>query len=81
LKEEIKDKLKINMTYSIKKHSANSFILAGASVELIKDLFGHSSEVTTQIYITNLKETERKYLKRNGVLNTLKNILILVLLQ
>jgi hypothetical protein len=33
LKEEIKDKLKINMTlYSIKKHSANSFILAGASV-------------------------------------------------
>jgi integrase len=66
-KEEIKDKLKINMTlYSIKKHSANSFILAGASVGAIKDLFGHSSEVTTQIYITNLKEINRKEILEKG---------------
>lgn len=62
-----KDKLKIKMTlYSIKKHSANSFILAGASVGAIKDLFGHTSEVTTQIYITNLKEINRKEILEKG---------------
>ena len=66
-REEIKIKLKIKMTlYSIKKHSANSFILAGASVGAIKDLFGHSSEVTTQIYITNLKEINRKEILEKG---------------
>lgn len=66
-REEIKDKLNIKMTlYSIKKHSANSFILAGASVGAIKDLFGHTSEVTTQIYITNLKEINRKEILEKG---------------
>lgn len=66
-REEIKTKLKIKMTlYSIKKHSANSFILAGASVGAIKDLFGHTSEVTTQIYITNLKEINRKEILEKG---------------
>lgn len=66
-KEEIKDKLGINMTlYAIKKHSANSLILAGVSVNAIKDLFGHSSEVTTQIYITNLKEINRKEILEKG---------------
>lgn len=66
-REEIKMKLKIKMTlYSIKKHSANSFILAGASVGAIKDLFGHTSEVTTQIYITNLKEINRKEILEKG---------------
>lgn len=66
-REEIKDKLKINMTlYAIKKHSANSLILAGVSVNAIKDLFGHTSEVTTQIYITNLKEINRKEILEKG---------------
>jgi len=66
-KEEIKDKLGIKMTlYAIKKHSANSLILAGASVGAIKDLFGHTSEVTTQIYITNLKEVNRKEIMEKG---------------
>jgi len=66
-KEEIKDKLGIKMTlYAIKKHSANSLILAGASVGAIKDLFGHTSEVTTQIYITNLKEVNRKEILEKG---------------
>jgi integrase len=66
-KEEIKDKLGINATlYSIKKHSANSLILAGVSINAIKDLFGHTSEVTTQIYITNLKEVNRKEILEKG---------------
>ena len=66
-REEIKTKLGINMTlYAIKKHSANSLILAGVSVNAIKDLFGHSSEVTTQIYITNLKEINRKEILEKG---------------
>lgn len=66
-KEEIKEKLNIKMTlYAIKKHSANSLILAGVSVSAIKDLFGHTSEVTTQIYITNLKEVNRKEIMEKG---------------
>lgn len=66
-REEIKEKLGINMTlYSIKKHSANSLILAGVSINAIKDLFGHTSEVTTQIYITNLKEINRKEILEKG---------------
>lgn len=66
-KDEIKDKLNISMTlYAIKKHSANALILAGVSVNAIKDLFGHSSEVTTQIYITNLKEINRKEILEKG---------------
>jgi site-specific recombinase XerD len=35
-------------------------ILAGLSVNALGELFGHSSEVTTQIYITNLQEINRK---------------------
>jgi integrase len=59
--------------YSIKKHSANHFILAWHLLELIKDLFGHSSEVTTQIYITNLKEINRKeILEKERSFNTFK---------
>jgi len=66
-KDEIKDKLNINNTlYSIKKHSANSLILAGVSINAIKDLFGHTSEVTTQIYITNLQEVNRKEILEKG---------------
>jgi integrase len=60
-KNEIKKKLGIEMTlYSIKKHGANEKILAGLSVDALRELFGHTSEVTTQIYITNLKEINRK---------------------
>jgi site-specific recombinase XerD len=46
--------------YSIKKYGANEKILAGLSVNALRELFGHSSEVTTQIYITNLQEINRK---------------------
>jgi integrase len=60
-KLEIKENLNINMTlYSIKKYGANEKILAGLSVNALRELFGHSSEVTTQIYITNLQEINRK---------------------
>lgn len=47
--------LNINL-YSTKKSGANAYIMAGASIRAIKELFGHTSEVTTEIYITNLKD-------------------------
>jgi len=60
-REVVKDKLGINMTlYALKKHGANAKILAGVSIGALKDLFGHSSELTTAIYITKLKEINRK---------------------
>lgn len=63
----VKIKLKIPMSmYAMKKAGANALILAGVSVNAIKDLFGHSSEVTTQIYITNLKEINRKEILEKG---------------
>ena len=63
----VKIKLKIDMNlYAMKKAGANALILAGVSVNAIKDLFGHSSEVTTQIYITNLKEINRKEILEKG---------------
>ena len=46
--------------YALKKHGANAKILAGVSIGALKDLFGHSSELTTAIYITKLKEINRK---------------------
>lgn len=64
---EIKTKLGIEMTlYAIKKHGANEKILAGLSVDALRELFGHTSEVTTQIYITNLKEINRKEILEKG---------------
>lgn len=65
--EEIKTKLGIDMTlYAIKKHGANEKILAGLSVNALRELFGHTSEVTTQIYITNLQEINRKEILEKG---------------
>lgn len=46
--------------YSMKKAGANAKILAGMSMRALKELFGHSSEVTTEIYITKLHEVTRK---------------------
>lgn len=63
----VKKKLLIDANlYSMKKAGANALILAGVSINAIKDLFGHSSEVTTQIYITNLKEINRKEILEKG---------------
>ena len=57
----IKKGLEIDMNlYSLKKAGANAKILAGVSIGALKDLFGHSSELTTAIYITKLKEINRK---------------------
>lgn len=57
----IKKGLGINMSlYSMKKAGANAKILSGVSIGALKDLFGHSSELTTAIYITKLKEINRK---------------------
>lgn len=64
---EIKEKLNVNMTlYAIKKYGANKKILAGLSVDALRELFGQSSEVTTRIYITNLKEINRKEIMDNS---------------
>lgn len=46
--------------YSIKKLGANAKIMAGMSIRALQELFGHSSEVTTEIYITKLEEVIRK---------------------
>lgn len=46
--------------YSIKKAGANAKILAGMSIRALQELFGHTSEVTTEIYITNLQEVMKK---------------------
>lgn len=63
----VKKKLGIDMNlYAMKKAGANSLILAGVSINAIKDLFGHTSEVTTQIYITKLKEINRKEILEKG---------------
>jgi integrase len=60
-KSIVKDKLGIeNNMYAMKKHGANKMILADVSIDAIKDLFGHTSQMTTKIYITNLKEVNRK---------------------
>jgi integrase len=57
----IKKGLGIDMNlYAMKKAGANAKILAGVSIGALKDLFGHSSELTTAIYITKLKEINRK---------------------
>jgi integrase len=60
-KKIVKDQLGIDMNmYAMKKHGANKMILSGVAIEAIKDLFGHTSQVTTEVYITNLKELNRK---------------------
>ncbi|RUT68704.1 hypothetical protein D0817_20300 [Flavobacterium cupreum] len=63
----VKIGLGINMNlYAMKKHGANKMILAGVSIDALKDLFGHTSQVTTQIYITDLKEINRKNILENS---------------
>lgn len=46
--------------YGMKKAGANAKILEGMSVRALQELFGHRSEVTTEIYITNLKDIIRQ---------------------
>jgi len=63
----VKIKLGIDMNmYALKKAGANALILANVSINAIKDLAGHTSEMTTQIYITNLKEINRKEILEKG---------------
>lgn len=42
--------------YAMKKAGANDKILAGISRRAIQEMYGHASALTTEIYITNLKE-------------------------
>jgi integrase len=49
----------VNM-YSEKHAGANAKILAGMSMDALKDLFGHTSKLTTEIYASNIKEIRRK---------------------
>jgi integrase len=63
----VKKGLGIDMNlYAMKKHGANKMILAGVSIDALKDLFGHTSQVTTQIYITDLKEINRRNILENA---------------
>lgn len=48
----------VNM-YSNKHAGANAKILAGMSMDSLKDLFGHTSKLTTEIYATKIKEIRR----------------------
>lgn len=57
----VKKDLGINVNlYSMKKLGANAKIEAGMSIRTLKEIYGHSSEVTTEIYITNLHQVMRK---------------------
>jgi site-specific recombinase XerD len=58
--------------YSI-KNMVLMKILAGLSVNALRELFGHSSEVTTQIYITNLEINRKEILNR---LNFKKSLIL-----
>jgi integrase len=63
----VKIGLGINVNlYSTKKSGANAYIMAGASIRAIKELFGHTSEMTTEIYITNLKDVLKKDILANS---------------
>jgi integrase len=48
----------VNM-YSNKHAGANAKILAGMSMDSLRELFGHTSKLTTQIYATKIKEIHR----------------------
>lgn len=59
-KKLIKDGLGINVDmYWYKRYGANMKILAGISIDALKEQYGHSSKLTTEIYATNVKEVRR----------------------
>ena len=59
-KKIVKDELGIDVTmYSIKHYAANNLILNGVSLDAIRELFGHSSKLTTAIYAKSVKEVHR----------------------
>lgn len=50
--------IEMNM-YAMKHLGANDKILAGMSMDALKDLFGHTSKLTTEVYATKIKEVRR----------------------
>ena len=57
----VKKGLGIDMNmYAMKHLGANDKILAGMSMDALKDLFGHTSKLTTEVYATKIKEVRRK---------------------
>jgi integrase len=57
----VKKGLGIDATlYSMKHHGANAKILAGVNLDALKDLFGHTSKLMTEKYVTDLKEINRR---------------------
>jgi len=57
----VKKGLGIDMNlYAFKHHGANMKILSGMSMDALKDLFGHTSKLTTKIYVTKIHEISRK---------------------
>lgn len=55
--------IQVNL-YSMKKAGANAKIKAGMSTRTLKELYGHSSELTTEIYITDLQSIMHQEIKR-----------------
>ena len=62
-KRIVKDELGINVNqYAMKHFGADMKILAGVSLEALKELYGHSSKVTTETYAKSIKMVYRNEL-------------------
>lgn len=60
-KKIVRDKLKINKyQYAMKHTGADDKILAGVTLDALKELYGHSSKLMTEKYARKVKEVYRK---------------------
>jgi integrase len=63
----VKDGLGITMNlYAMKHYGANKKILAGMDLDSLRELYGHSSKVTTKIYAKNINEVYRRDIMDNS---------------
>jgi integrase len=66
-KKLVKDDLGITMNlYAMKHHGADKKILAGMDLDSLRELYGHSSKVTTKIYAQKINEVYRKDIMDNS---------------
>lgn len=57
--------IQVNM-YAEKHRGANSKILAGMPIDALRELYGHTSKLTTEIYAKAVKEVYRKQIMENS---------------
>lgn len=57
--------IRVNM-YSEKHRGANAKILANVELDALKELYGHTSKLTTMIYATKVREIYRKQIIENS---------------